>query len=376
MKVISILGTRPEIIRLSRVLALLDKHTEHILVHTGQNYDPALNEVFFQELQLRMPDYNLGAGGGSLGEMMGKILIGIEEILLKEKPDAVLLLGDTNSSIAGIIARRMRIPLYHMEAGNRCFDENVPEEINRKIIDHIADFNLVYTEHARRNLLAEGLPARRIILTGSPMFEVLEHYREKYYPSGILEQLGLKEREYFLVSMHREENIENRSHLKELINSFEAIHEKFKKPIILSTHPRTRKKLDQLGYGIEKGGIRFLPPFGFFDFIKLQMNAACVLSDSGTISEESAILGFPALTIRRSMERPEALDAGIIMLTGFSSKTIIAAVKLTMDEFHQDVKKKIPAEYLIPDTSFRVLKMILGTSGLSNLWKGIDLQAE
>lgn len=375
LKVMTILGTRPEIIRLSRVLPLLDEYTQHILVHTGQNYDRELNQVFFEEMELRPPDFELGAGGGSLGEMMGKTLEGAEKIIRKEKPNAILILGDTNSSIAGIMARRLRVPLYHMEAGNRCFDENVPEEINRKIIDHISDFNLVYTEHARRNLIAEGLPARRIILSGSPMYEVLRYYRDKYKQSDILKRLNVQEGAYFLVSTHREENVDHPGHLQEILNSLEYISTRFEKEIIVSTHPRTRKNMEALGFSA-KDRLRFLPPFSFFDFVKLQTNAACVLSDSGTISEEAAILGFPAVTVRRSMERPEAIDAGTITLTGYEASTIAAAVEEAMDERKKDVLKQIPWEYSVPDTSYRVLRLILGTARLSNQWKGIDLQAE
>lgn len=375
IKVMTILGTRPEIIRLSRVIPLLDRHTLHILVHTGQNYDPELNDIFFEEMGLRKPDYELGAGGGSLSEMMAKTLTGTEELLRKEKPDAVLILGDTNSSIAGIMVRRFRIPLYHMEAGNRCFDENVPEEINRKIIDHISDFNIVYTEHARRNLLAEGVHPRRIILSGSPLYEVLEHYREKYKQSEILGRLTLSEGSFFLASIHREENVDHPAHLSACLNALMHIGLVHGKEIIVSTHPRTRKKLQAMGQESIKG-IRFLPPFSFFDFVKLQTNAACVLSDSGTISEESAILGFPAVTLRKAMERPEAMDAGTITLAGYDTRTIAATVEQAMKEWEEDVQKKIPEDYLIPDTSHRVLRLILGTAGLSNLWKGIDLQAE
>jgi UDP-N-acetylglucosamine 2-epimerase (non-hydrolysing) len=375
LKVVTILGTRPEIIRLSRTMALLDQYSRHIIVHTGQNYDPELSQVFFEEMDLRAPDYHLKSGGGSLAEMMAKTLTGTEKMLKEEKPDAVLILGDTNSSIAGLIARRMRIPLYHMEAGNRCFDENVPEEINRKIIDHIADFNLVYTEHARRHLLNEGFPARRIILSGSPMFEVLHHYREKYKLSGILEKMKLQEGGFFLVSLHREENVSYAPHFRALIHALDVLYAHFQKEIIISTHPRTRKMLEAEGIG-KKTGMRFLPPFSFFDYVKLQTNAACVLSDSGTISEESAILGFPALTLRRSMERPEALDAGTITLTGFDARTILAATQQAMEESASDIQKTIPPEYLIQDTSHRVLRLILGTARLSNQWKGIDLQPE
>ncbi|MBE0642066.1 MAG: UDP-N-acetylglucosamine 2-epimerase (non-hydrolyzing) [Bacteroidales bacterium] len=372
LKVMTILGTRPEIIRLSRTIAALRQHTHHILVHTGQNYDPSLSKVFFHELGLDPPDHYLDAGGGSLGELLARTLTGTERVLHREKPDAVLILGDTNSSIAGILARRLRIPLYHMEAGNRCFDENVPEEINRRIIDHIADFNLVYTEHSRRNLLAEGFPSRRILLTGSPMFEVLEHYRSGIEASRALDRLGLEPGSYFLASIHREENVDHPAHLEELLQSLRQLSKHSGLPVVMGTHPRTRKRLQ--GLGVEEFKcLRFVPPFGFFDYVWLQMNAACVLSDSGTISEESAILGFPAISPRRAMERPEAMDAGTITLTGFESDTIIAAVQQAMEEKALGLPRQIPAEYSIPDTSRRVLRLILGTAKLSNTWKGIDM---
>jgi len=368
----TILGTRPEIIRLSRTIAALRQYTHHILVHTGQNYDPSLSKVFFHELGLDPPDHYLDAGGGSLGELLARTLTGAERAIMREKPDAVLILGDTNSSIAGIIARRLRIPLYHMEAGNRCFDENVPEEINRRIIDHIADFNLVYTEHSRRNLLHEGYPARRIVLTGSPMYEVLEHYKEGIQASRALDRLGLEAGKYFLASIHREENVDHPAHLEELLHSLVQLARQSGLPVVMGTHPRTRKRLQGLGLE-EFKCLRFVPPFGFFDYVWLQMNAACVLSDSGTISEESAILGFPAVSPRRAMERPEALDAGTITLTGYHTDTIITAVQQARDAHALDLPRQIPAEYRIPDTSRRVLRLILGTSGMSNSWKGIDM---
>lgn len=371
IKVMTILGTRPETIRLSRVMALLDKYTDHIIVHTGQNYDYELNEIFFKDLNVRKPDYFLAIDCSTLGNIYGNILISIEKVLIKERPDAVLILGDTNSAIAGIMAKRMKIPIYHMEAGNRCFDFNVPEEINRRIIDHISDFNLVYTEHARRHLLSEGIPHRRIYLTGSPMKEVLLHNMNKIQTSKILDELKLKQDGFFLVSMHREENVDNKTHLLSLLNALELVCKEFALPVIVSTHPRTRKRIDALAETKLNSNIQFLKPFGFIDYVYLQMNAFCVISDSGTISEESSILRFPAITIRNAFERPEALDSGNIILTGISPDTIIQAVKMVTQERESIKKYSIPVEYEIENLSQRVVKLIIGTSKLSHLWDGI-----
>lgn len=371
LKVMTILGTRPEIIRLSRVMALLDRHVQHIIVHTGQNYDYELNEVFFNDLEIRKPDYFLQVDTSSLGAVLGGTLIKVEEVLKKERPDAVLILGDTNSSVAGIMAKRLKIPIFHMEAGNRCFDFNVPEEINRRIIDHIADFNLVYTEHARRHLLSEGLPHRRIYLTGSPMYEVLTYYREGIDASGILSELGLQSQGYFVVSVHREENVDNPGNLEKILTVLNRLAERYDVPVIVSTHPRTRKRLEGL-QGMEVDPrIRFLKPFGFFDYVHLEMHALCTISDSGTISEESAVLSFPAVTIREAMERPEALDSGSIVLTGLDVDTVLDAVGLVMAEGRERLETEVPAEYRVPDTSWRVLKLILGAAKLSNAWDGI-----
>lgn len=373
LKVMTILGTRPEIIRLSRVMALLDRHVQHIIVHTGQNYDYELNEVFFNDLEIRKPDYFLQVDIRSLGTVLGDTLIKIEDVLRKEKPDAVLILGDTNSSIAGIMAKRLKIPIFHMEAGNRCFDFNVPEEINRRIIDHIADFNLVYTEHARRHLLSEGLPHRRVYLTGSPMYEVLTYYRDRIDASAILGELDLQKKGYFVVSVHREENVDNPGNLEKVLAVLNSLAERHDVPVIVSTHPRTRKRLEGLQSVKVDPRIRFLKPFGFFDYVHLEMHALCTISDSGTISEESAVLSFPAVTIREAMERPEALDAGSIVLTGLDVDTVLEAVILVMAEENERLEKGIPAEYRIPDTSWRVLKLILGTAKLSNRWSGIHI---
>jgi len=372
MKVMTILGTRPEIIRLSRVIATLDKYTDHVLVHTGQNYDYELNEIIFNDLEIRKPDYFLNVDTNSLGKMLGETLIKSEEVLLKEMPNAVLILGDTNSSIAGIMAKRLHIPIYHMEAGNRSFDLNVPEEINRRIIDHISDFNLVYTENSRRHLISEGLPHRRIYLTGTPMYEVLKYYSDKIDKSTILDTLSLKSKEFFVVSMHREENVDNIQILKNIVSILNKLAKDYDLPVIVSTHPRTRKRLNAAeNFDLDKR-ISFLKPFGFLDYIQLQKNALCVISDSGTISEESAILDFPAITLRNSMERPEALDAGSIILTGFNIDNVISSAKIIIDQHQTDeIKKSVPNEYLISDTSQRVLNLIIGTAKLSNLWDGI-----
>ena len=372
IKVMTILGTRPEIIRLSCVMALLDKYVDHKIVHTGQNYDYELNEIFFKELNVRKPDHFLGVDHSSLGAVMGNILISIEKVLEKERPDAVLILGDTNSSIAGIMAKRMKIPIYHMEAGNRCFDLNVPEEINRRIIDHISDFNLVYTEHARRHLLSEGLPHRRIYLTGSPMKEVLLTHMEKIQSSKILDQLGLKKDGYFIASIHREENIVNKENLALLLRSLNLICEEYDLPVIVSTHPRTRKRLEALPDVKLHANIQFLKPFGFFDYNHLQMNAFCAISDSGTISEESSILSFSAITVRNAIERPEALDTGNIMLTGLNPETILRSIKVVTEENASQSKHFIPAEYEIENVSQRVVKLIVGTAKLSHIWDGIN----
>ena len=373
MKVVTILGTRPEIIRLSSVMALLEKHVNHILVHTGQNYDYELNEVFFKDLGVKKPDYFMNVDTSSLGHVYGGIMIKSEEILKKEMPDAVLILGDTNSSIAGIIAKRLKIPLYHMEAGNRCFDFNVPEEMNRRIIDHISDYNLCYTEHARRHLLSEGLPHQRIYVTGSPMKEVLTTHMDKIKASKILSDLSLEKKKFLLASIHREENVDNSENLSKILTALEALCKEFNMPVIVSTHPHTGKRLETLGKKDISAKIKFMKPFGFLDYVKLQMNAKCVISDSGTICEESSMLNFPAITPRNSIERPEAMDAGSIITTGLEPEVIVNAVKF---QTSPDVMKKeihVPEDYRITNTSHRVVKLILGTFKLSHIWHNIRL---
>ena len=373
LKVITIVGTRPELIRLSRVMARLDETVKHVLLHTGQNYDYELNGIFFDELGIRKPDYFLDVSTTSLGRLLGEILIKTEEVLLQERPDAVLILGDTNSSIASIIAKRMRIPVYHMEAGNRCFDENVPEETNRRLVDHVADFNLVYTEHARRNLLAEGMHPRRILLTGSPMREVLNEYLPQIQASDILDRLALTEGGYFLVSAHREENVDSPARLQMLLECLIAVRVKWNLPIYVSTHPRTRKRLEALPDWTEPDGIVFHEPFGFHDFNRLQLSAACVLSDSGTIAEESTILGFPAITLRDSIERPEALDTSGIIMTGLDVRDVVEAVVVSMANrpAEHGVSTATPNDYLIDNTSSRAVNFILSTARRHKTWAGL-----
>jgi UDP-N-acetylglucosamine 2-epimerase (non-hydrolysing) len=373
LKVMTVVGTRPEIIRLSRTMSLLDQHLTQVIVHTGQNYDYELNEIFWNELELRKPDHFLNVDTSSLGAAVGDILHKTEEVLKLENPDALLVLGDTNSCLSAYIAKRMHIPVFHMEAGNRSFDFNVPEEVNRRIIDHIADFNLVYTEHARRHLLSEGLPHRRIYLTGSPMKEVLAYYKPKIQNSRILNHLTLNTSDFFIVSVHREENVDNPKNLEKIITVLNKLAEEYQLPVIVSTHPRTRKRLEALDSSRATchALLKFLPPFGFLDYIHLQMNAHCTISDSGTISEESSILSFPAVSLRQSMERPEAQDTGSITLTGFDPERVLDAVRLTIDEHLRQTITTIPPDYNIDNTSWRVLKLIMGNTGLSNLWHGI-----
>jgi len=369
MKVMTIVGTRPEIIRLARVLDRLDQTVDHVLVHTGQNYDHGLSQVFFDDLALRPPDHVLAVDTSSLGSVLGGTLQGVERVIAEERPDAVVVLGDTNSCIAAVMAKRMRVPVYHLEAGNRCFDENVPEETNRRLVDHVADFNLAYTEHARRNLLAEGLPPRRILVTGSPMREVLEHYRPQIDASDAVSRLGLQPGRYFLVSAHREENVDDPARLRMLLGCLEAVRDRWELPVVVSTHPRTRKRLEALGVDTSGEAVRFMEPFGFHDYNRLQLDATCVLSDSGTISEESAILGFPAVTLRDSIERPEALDTGSIMMTGLDVDDVLAAVALATAD--GPVTSSMPAGYEVTDTSSRVVRFILSTAGRHHAWAGI-----
>lgn len=371
LKVMTVLGTRPEIIRLACVMDRLDQTVDHRIVHTGQNWDFELNELFFQELGVRKPDHFLGVDPSTLGTVLGNILIGIEPILKEERPDAFLVLGDTNSSIAAMIAKRMRIPVYHMEAGNRCFDANVPEEVNRRVIDHLADFNLTYTEHARRNLLAENLHPRRVYVSGSPMREVLERYRASIDASPILDELGLEAGKYYIVSVHREENVDAPENLRELLATLQALHNDEGYPVIVSTHPRTRHRMDALGDLELQGDIRFAKPFGFFAYNHLQKHAACAISDSGTISEESSILGFPAITVRKSIERPEAMDTGAITLAGLQADGVLECVRATRAQWQAGEIPECPVDYQVTNTSQRVLNLILGTARLHRNWSNL-----
>jgi UDP-N-acetyl-L-fucosamine synthase len=372
--VVTVVGTRPEIIRLSRVIPLLDKHFNHIFVNTGQNKDPMLSKVFFDELEIRTPDLYLDVDTSTLGAVLGDTLAKIEKVFLEHKPDAVLILGDTNSAISAVLAKRMHIPVYHMEAGNRSFDENVPEETNRRLVDHVSDFNLPYTEHARRNLLAEGLPPRRIMVSGSPMREVLDSYMQKIQASNILATLELEPQKYFLVSAHRQENVDSPERLKDLLETLKKVHETWGLPIMVSTHPRTRKQLESIPGYKETKGVVFHEPFGFVDYNKLQLNAKCVLSDSGTISEESIILGFPAVTIRDSMERPEALEFGGIVMTGLKAANVITGIRSVTEDGNSakgTSSRSLPAGYEVTDCSTRVVRFMLSTISRHHEWAGI-----
>ncbi|WP_412740723.1 non-hydrolyzing UDP-N-acetylglucosamine 2-epimerase [Krasilnikovia sp. MM14-A1259] len=364
----TVVGTRPEIIRLSRVISRLDRTVAHVLVHTGQNWDPMLSDVFFDELELRRPDRFLGVDTSSLGTVLGGVLAGIEQAITEERPDALLVLGDTNSCIAALMARRMKVPVYHMEAGNRYFDLNVPEETNRRMVDHVSDFNLVYTEHARRNLLAEGLHPRRIMHTGSPMREVLEHYRPKIDASTVLRRLELEPGGYFLVSAHREENVDDPVRLGRLVSCLRAVRDEWDLPVLVSTHPRTRKRLEQRADDPSTlEGIVLHDPFGFPDYVRLQLSARCTLSDSGTVSEESAILRFPAVLLRDSTERPEALESGSIVLSGLGAEDVLDAIKTRTGPDDRDC----PADYEVTDTSTRVVNAVLSTARRHHEWAGI-----
>jgi UDP-N-acetylglucosamine 2-epimerase (non-hydrolysing) len=357
IKVMTIVGTRPEIIRLSEVIKACDKYFNHILVHTGQNWDYTLNQIFFKDLDLREPDFYLDSVGKHLGETIGNIIAKSYEVLAKEKPDALLILGDTNSALCAIPAKRLKIPIFHMEAGNRCFDQNVPEEINRKIVDHISDINLPYTEHSRRYLLSEGIRKEHIFVTGSPMTEVLHKNMDKIHQSKVLEELQLEPERYILVSAHREENIDNEDNFLSLMTALNSIAEKYRFPVVYSTHPRSFKKIEDMGFKFHPL-IRQLKPFGFFDYNKLQLNAYCVLSDSGTLSEESAILGFPAVLIRTSTERPEVLDKGTMIIGGITEKDIGQAVELCREMWDNGEKTAEVNDYIDVNVSVKVVKLI------------------
>lgn len=372
LKVMTIVGTRPEIIKLCRVMHELDQHTDHILVHSGQNFDYELNEIFFQQLGIRKPDYFLDAVGESVAQTIGNVIAKADEVMAKEQPDAILLLGDTNSCLAAISAKRRKIPIFHMEAGNRCFDLRVPEEINRKIVDHLSDINLTYTEHARRYLLAEGVRPETVIKTGSPMKEVLGHYLPQIESSDVLDQLKVEAGKYFLVSAHREENVDSEENFSDLLATLNAIAEKYGYPIIFSTHPRTRKKLESRGGEDLDHRIRFLKPLGFFEYVKLQMNAACVISDSGTITEESSILNFPAVTIRQAHERPEGMDEGTLIMCGLQADTVIESIDIVMGHHIAAQRQfRLVRDYDTDNVSKKMLRIILSYTDYVNrtVWK-------
>lgn len=355
MKVATILGTRPEIIRLSRVMAALDRYTEHVLIHTGQNYDYELNEVFFRDLEIRKPDYFLQAAGRSAAETIGAVVAKSDEVLARVSPDALLILGDTNSCLAAISAKRRKIPVFHMEAGNRCFDERVPEEINRRIVDHISDINMPYSSISREYLLREGLAPDRIIKTGSPMYEVLHYYLPKIRQSDVLARNGLQPGQYFIVSCHREENVDDACELKRFVALLNGLAEQYRMRVVVSTHPRTRKRLEEANADL-RPEVELKVPFGFFDYVHLEMNAKATLSDSGTISEESSILHFPALNIRRAHERPEAMEEGSVIMTGFSWARIREALRI-LDEQPNAVLCSVQ-DYEVPNVSEKVLRII------------------
>lgn len=367
LKVVTIVGTRPEIIRLSRLIPKLDDFTDHVLVHTGQNYDRQLSEVFFEDLELRKPDHYLNVDISSFGTVMGDTLRKSEDVFLKEMPDAVMILGDTNSAIAAVAAERMHIPVYHMEAGNRSFDNNVPEELNRRMVDHVATFNLPYNDYSMRNLLNEGIHPRFIHKTGSPMREIYEHYKDKIYASDIVERLGLKRGEYFLVSLHRQENVDSPERLRLALDALISVRDEWRLPILVSTHPRTHRRLEAIASD-SLPGFNFHEPFGYLDYNKLQLGAKCVLSDSGTIAEESAIMGFPAVTLRDSMERPEALEVGSLAVTVTTPESLNRAVKMAL-EFYE--LASIPEGYAVTDFSNRVVTFLASTAPLHKRWKNL-----
>ena len=365
LKVLTIVGTRPEIIRLSSVIKACDRYFNHVLVHTGQNWDYSLNQVFFEDLGLRAPDHYLESAGNNLGETMGNIIARSYDVLLKEKPDALLILGDTNSALSAISAKRLKIPIFHMEAGNRCFDQNVPEEINRKIVDHIADINLPYTEHSRRYLLSEGFRKEHIFVTGSPMREVLQQHKAAISRSDVLKTLGLEPNKYILVSAHREENIDIEQNFMSLMTAINTIAERYKMPVIYSTHPRSLKFIEQRKFAFQPQ-VRNLKPFGFLDYNKLQMNAWCVLSDSGTLSEESAMLGFAGILLRTSTERPEVLDKGTVVIGGIKGNDIEQAIDLAVSMKENNEPTAAITDYADANVSVKVVKIIQSYTKIVN----------
>ena len=360
LKVMTIVGTRPELIKMSRVIAEFDQHTQHILVHTGQNYDFELNQVFFDDLGIRKPDYFLEAVGENAAQTIGRIIEKADEVMAKEQPDALMLYGDTNSCLAVIAAKRRKIPVFHMEAGNRCFDQRVPEELNRKVLDHLSDINLVLTEHARRYLIAEGIRPETIIKTGSHMREVLDYYMPKIHQSNVLQRMGLEANKFFLVSAHREENIDSPENMLNMIETLNALAEVYNYPVIVSTHPRTQKRLDTMELGSLNPLIQFLKPFGFCDYIKLQMEALCVVSDSGTITEEASLLNLPAITIRNAHERPEGMDVGTLIMSGLKRVRVLDAVRIIITQHDKNTQTMKPVQdYEAGAVSKQILRIVL-----------------
>ena len=367
LKVMTLLGTRPELIKMSCVIREFDKFTNHVLVHTGQNYDYELNQIFFDDLQIRKPDYFLGVSGKNAAQSISQVIAKSDDILEKENPDALLLYGDTNSCLAVIAAKRRKIPVFHMEAGNRCFDQRVPEELNRKVLDHLSDINLVLTEHARRYLIAEGLRPETIIKTGSHMNEVLDHYRVEIESSDTLRKMNLQPRKYIIVSSHREENVDSTENLNDLIVTLKELANTYDVPVIVSTHPRTQKRLDAMSIGPIDTRVRFLKPFGFFDYIKLQMEALCVVSDSGTITEEASLLNLPAITIRNTHERPEGMDVGTLIMTGLKKDRVLEAVKVIIEQ--HDYEKRVMSsveDYEAINVSKKILRIVLSYTDYVN----------
>lgn len=367
LKVMTLVGTRPELIKMSRVIAELDRQVNHVLVHSGQNYDYELNQVFFDDLEIRKPDHFLGAAGDTAAKTIAEVIAKSDEIFELEKPDALLLYGDTNTCLAVISAKRRKIPVFHMEAGNRCFDQRVPEELNRKVLDHLSDINMVLTEHARRYLIAEGIRPETIIKSGSHMQEVLEHYMPKIEQSDVLTRSGLEQDKFFIVSIHREENVDTPDNLRDLLDTLRALADQYGFPLIVSTHPRTRKRLEALGESLDHPLIRFVKPFGLLDYIKLQMSAFCVLSDSGTITEEASLLNLPAVTLRNAHERPEGMDEGTLIMSGLKRGSVMDAVRVVTSQ-HSREQRKVP---LVPDyqggpVSLQVVRVVLSYTDYIN----------
>jgi UDP-N-acetylglucosamine 2-epimerase len=372
LKVMTIVGTRPELIKMSRVMCELDKCTKHVLVHTGQNYDYELNQLFFEDLDIRKPDHFLEAVGDNAAQTIARVIEKSDKVMEQEKPDAVMLYGDTNSCLAVISAKRRKIPVFHMEAGNRCFDQRVPEELNRKVLDHLSDINLVLTEHARRYLIAEGVRPETIIKTGSHMREVLDYYMPKIQASDVLARMGLEQGRYFIVSMHREENVDTPENLTDLVQTLNALAEQYQIPVIVSTHPRTQKRLDALNLGKLDCRIQFLKPFGFCDYVKLQMEALCVVSDSGTITEEGSLLNLPAVTIRNAHERPEGMDVGTLIMAGLKKERVLDAVRVIIAQHDRNIRVMAPVEdYEAQSVSKKILRIVLSYTDYVNrtVWR-------